>query len=242
MSSTYMMNPLIVPNDQMTEHPMSRVLCSSLLGNMCTTMELKRERYVRQTAMRREKGQAYNPEGTVSAAKIPCNARRAKNALRSCTVAEPKGRMSIPRLTHRRCFESTKDSPKLFPNVNPVIPTKPPRNDHCAGNTSHSRPPNGIHAANAIAYELMIQIAFPPSARFISRAISSVETKRQEVPRVSVAMAMVTTMNRRFFRSRVSEAKPSALVREERPSDASGNGRLFSVPVDVLEALSFPHG
>ena len=37
---TNKMNPLIVPNDQITEHPINLVLCSALLGNMCTTIEL----------------------------------------------------------------------------------------------------------------------------------------------------------------------------------------------------------
>lgn len=126
------MNPLIVPNDQMTEHPMSRVRCSSLLGNMYTTMELAR--HISQTHGNDEIERAtYNPEGTVNAAKIPCNARRAKKDLRSCTVWERKSRMSTighkhpsPLNEERRTHQSySPTSTRSFPQIPQNMTTAP---------------------------------------------------------------------------------------------------------------------
>jgi hypothetical protein len=57
---------------------------------------------------------------------------------------------------------------------------------------------------------------------------------------VSVAMAMVTTAKRRFFRSLVRLAKPSALVGMESSPGFADSGRSFSL--DGLEVNSFSYG
>lgn len=83
--------------------------------------------------------------------------------------------------------------PKLFAKARGLISAKPPRYYHCGGDKSQSLPLRGMNAAKAIAYELMIQMALPPSDNLISRAMKSVETKRHDVPKVSIGSVTAIT-------------------------------------------------